>query len=130
MSGTEMVKCNCGSLRRSREEGLCHAEEDDDRSIKPRDLLVAESADALADTGPGDRGELVDHELGWPVKPVELIWCHRETNERRGGGIGGQRADRDRGGSVKAVVLDDDRGARLASVGAAVIVQDDRFDAT
>ena len=108
-----------GPMYKGRGEGLCDAEEHDDRSIEPRDVFVGESADALAETGPWDCGELVDHQLRWPVEPVELVCRHREANERRGGGIDGQRADRDRGGGVKAVVLNDDRGARLAGVGAA-----------
>ena len=61
---------------------LRHAKEDDDRAIQPRDVLIAEPADVLAEAGPGNRCELVDHQLGWTVQPVELGLPGHPVDER------------------------------------------------
>ena len=73
-------------------------------------------ADAVTEPGATDRGELVHHERAPRGESVALAGRDRDPEEGSFGPVGGEHAHRDGGGSVEAVVLDDDDGASPGDV--------------
>ena len=97
--------------------GSAHeSEEHEDRSTQPDEFFVAEPADALAELGAGHGCDLVDHETAGLSEPVRVVWIDPNSKQWGIGGIGRERADRHRVRSIKAIVLHDRHGSRLAHV--------------
>ena len=99
--------------------GRGEAEEHGDGPAESRHVVVGETADTLAEFGSWDGGDLVDHESARPADPGLVIRIDRNPEQRSVGRVGCERANRDGGGRVEKVVLDDHDWARLADVATA-----------
>src|SRR5947208_14522117 len=91
-------------------------QEDQDGAIEPQDILIGKPARQLPDLCFWSRGDLVHHQPGRGAKSIGGAGLDKEPEKRRIGGIGGEGANGDRSGLVKALVLKDDHGTRLAGV--------------
>ena len=94
------------------------SEEDEDRSPEADHLLVIQATEALAELGPGNGRDLVDHEAARLAQPVCVIRLDPQAEERGLGRIGGERTDGHGIGGVEAVVLDDRDRTGLPDVAA------------
>ncbi len=69
-----------------------------------------------ADLGLGDCGDFVRHQATRHTQTVTRVWLYRQAEQRRLRLVGGEGTDRDGVRRVKAIVLHDDDGARLAGI--------------
>ena len=88
-------------------------------AIEPYEICIGETPEMIAQVRPRHRRDLVDHDLAWLVDPGGSRRLQGDPSQRRLDGIGCQRTDRDRGGCIEAIVLNDDDGSRLAGIGTA-----------
>src|SRR5258708_10331085 len=95
------------------------AQEYEDGAVERDHFFGGERCDQPSEASPRHRSELVDHHPAWRTQSTPGARLDGKPEDRCRRRIGGQGAHDDRVGRVESVVLDDDRGLRLACVGCA-----------
>ena len=99
--------------------GACHTEEDNDCTTKSHHVVIAKSTDSFTQLRARNGGDLVNHHAAGLSDPIRRIRIHLKPEQRRFGGICGERADGHGRSGIETVVLDDDDRTRLSDVPAA-----------
>lgn len=85
-------------------------------AVEPDEICIGETPEMVAHVRPRHRRDLVDHDLAWLLDPGGRCHLYIDPGQRCVEGIGCQRTDRDRGGCIEPIVLNDDDGSRLAGI--------------
>lgn len=87
-------------------------------AVEPDEICIGETPEMVAHVRPRHRRDLVDHDLAWLLDPGGRRHPYSDPGQRCVEEIGCQRTDRDRGGCIEPIVLNDDDGSRLAGIDA------------
>src|ERR1700742_303545 len=93
-----------------------NSKEDNESAIQAQCVFIREMADSVAEFGLWNSCNFVDHEARKTPQAVVFIWFNRQAEERSVGRVRRERADRDVVRSIEAVVLHNDRRARLSRI--------------
>jgi hypothetical protein len=91
-------------------------QKDKDGLLDALHVFDIEMPDAASESILWYRGDLINHQSRKRVEAVALGWRNRDAEQRRLGCVGRHDADRDGFGGIEAVILENDRGPRLAGV--------------
>ncbi len=105
-------------FRRTVSLASCQPEEHDKRPRHSDHVVIAQSADALAQLRFRDRGDLVDHQPARLAHPGDVVRIDEQSDQRGIGRIGRECADGHRGSGIESIVLNDDNRSGFADVSA------------
>jgi hypothetical protein len=91
-------------------------QKDKDGLLDALHIFAIEMTDAVSESVFWYCGDLINHESRKHIEIVALGWRNWDAEQRRLGWISRHDADRDRFGAIEAVILKNERGARLADV--------------
>jgi hypothetical protein len=99
------VQCDPGKSRAAGD-----SQEDHERPVQSQDVRVVEYPDFRAQPCPAHGGDLVHHDPARRLKAVAVVRFDQQPEQRRIGGIRGERAQNHRV-SIEVIVLHDHRGS-------------------